>query len=92
MNYITPSTYPSMYALFRNAPVQIDKNQISKITDILWLTKLEKEYDRFIENERDLIYYIDILEYCLEIRDALKIQLDKNIRIELLYKHYGIIE
>ncbi len=74
--------------LFRNAPTYVDIAQISSITDVMQLIRYEKEYDSFIENESDLQYYDHILEECLEIRDAIKIQIDKCIRIDLLRKHY----
>lgn len=84
------SLLSSIHVLFRNAPTYVDIAQISSITDVMQLIQFEKEYDLFIENESDLQYYEHILEECLEIRDAIKIQIDKCIRIDLLRKHYNI--
>ena len=78
------------HLLFRNAPTQVNIFDIDKITDIGLLIRLEKEYDEFIENETDLRYYDNVLEECLEMRDAIKIHLDRCMRMDLLYKYYGL--
>lgn len=84
------SLLSSIHVLFRNAPTYLDIQQISCITDVAELIRFEKEYDSFIENESDLQYYDHVLYECLEIRDAIKLQIDKCIRIDLLRKHYNI--
>jgi hypothetical protein len=74
--------------LFNNAPDPIAIEKIDTITDMQYLIQLEKEYDHFIENESDLQYYEHVLDECLEIRDRIKMRIDKLIRIDLLRKHY----
>jgi hypothetical protein len=78
----------SVHVMFRNAPQYININEIETIYDIGLLIRLEKEYDEFIENESDLQYYDHLLEECLEIRDAIKIHLDRCIRLDILRKFY----
>jgi len=78
----------SVHVMFRNAPQFININEIDAISDIGLLVRLEREYDDFIENESDLQYYDDVLEECLDIRDAIKIHLDRCIRLDILRKYY----
>ena len=82
------SSVSTVHVMFRNAPQFININEIDAIDDIGLLVRLEKEYDDFIENETDLRYYDDVLEECLEIRDAIKIHLDRCIRLDILRKFY----
>lgn len=74
--------------LFNHAPEPVTQSQLDNITDVSYLIKLEKQYDHFIENESDLKYYESILEECLEMRDLIKVRIDKIIRIDYLRKYY----
>ncbi len=85
---MSSATVSSVHVMFRNAPQFININEIDAIYDIGLLVRLEKEYDEFIENESDLQYYDNVLEECLEIRDAIKIHLDRCIRLDRLRKYY----
>ena len=82
------SILSSARLLFNNAPDPITIDKIESTTDIKYLLHLEKEYDHFIEHESDLRYYEHVLNECLDIRDHIKIRIDKLIRIDLLRKHY----
>ena len=84
----TTSILSSARMLFNNAPDPITIDKIETTTDMQYLIQLEKEYDHFIENESDLQYYDHVLDECLEIREHIKMRIDKLIRIDLLRKHY----
>jgi hypothetical protein len=84
----TTSILSSARMLFNNAPDPITIDKIESTTDIKYLIQLEKEYDHFIEYESDLRYYDHVLNECLEIREHIKMRIDKLVRIDLLRKHY----
>ena len=76
--------------LFKHAPEPISLDKIEETTDIYALEKLEKAYNTFIDEESDLIYYHDILDECLKIRDALLVRISTLRRIDNMKQYFQL--
>ena len=61
-------------------PPLIKPEKIKKITDKLYLMKLERHYDDFLERSHHILLLHDCLEEYLDIRDAISVRLSKLIR------------
>ena len=61
-------------------PPFIKPEKIKKITDKIYLMKLERQYDEFLERSHHILLLLDCLEEYLDIRDAISIRLSKLTR------------
>ena len=68
--------------LFKNVPDVIDPVKIDKITDKSFLLKLEDQYDRFLENNIQLLDLYNFIDDLFNIRDTILIKLNRIEREE----------
>jgi hypothetical protein len=70
--------------LFPNSPRVYDIEKINKITDKYFLIELESKYDKFIENNQQVLMLYDLIEDMLDIRDAILLRVGRLERQERL--------
>ena len=87
---VIPSSVRKPRDLFKDAPEPISLDKIEEVTDVCALEKLEKAYSIFIAEESDLMYYHDILNECLQIRDALLVRISTLRRIENIKQYFQL--
>ena len=68
--------------LFKNVPDVIDPVRINKITDKSFLLELEDQYDRFLENNIQLLDLYNFIDDLFNIRDTILIKLNRIEREE----------
>ena len=67
---ISPKTIKCPYDI-PNSPRYISKEEIEKITNINYLKKKEKQYDKFLDNKWHILLLLDQAEEILEIIDLI---------------------
>jgi len=87
---VIPSLDRKPRDLFKHAPDPISLDKIEDLKDVLTLEKIEKAYSIFIDEESDLIYYHDILNECLQIRDALLVRISALRRIDNIKRYFDL--
>jgi hypothetical protein len=73
--------------LFKNVPDVIDPVKIDKITDKSFLLKLEDQYDKFLENNIQLLDLYNFIDDLFNIRDAILIKLNRIEREETVRRY-----
>jgi hypothetical protein len=68
--------------LFPNSPRIYEIEKIHKITDKYFLIELESKYDKFIQNNQQVLMLYDLIEDMLDIRDAILIRVGRLQRQE----------
>ena len=67
---ISPKTIKCPYDI-PDSPRYISKEEIEIITNINYLKKKEKQYDKFLDNKWHILLLLDQAEEILEIRDLI---------------------
>lgn len=60
--------------LYKRPPVIIDPRRIEKMYDLSYIRQLECIYDDFINNHQHSLTLYNLIEYILDIRDAIIIR------------------
>ena len=68
--------------LFPNSPRIYEIEKIHKITDKYFLIDLESKYDKFIQNNQQVLMLYDLIDDMLDIRDAILIRVGRLQRQE----------
>jgi hypothetical protein len=86
MFHLSESSYKAL-SQFNNVPPIINPINIQTITDINYLTDLEKTYDIFLERNIQLLDYHNIIDELLDIRDTISIQIGRIKRAKEIYEY-----
>ena len=90
MFHLSESSYKAL-SQFNNVPPIINPINIQTITDINYLTDLEKTYDIFLELNIQLLDYHNIIDELLDIRDTISIQIGRIKRAKEIYEYNNYI-
>jgi hypothetical protein len=66
----------------------IKPEKINTLTNKIYLMKLERQYDEFLEKNHHILLLLDCLEQYLDIRDAITVRLGKLIREDEIKSYY----
>ena len=69
-------------------PQVLDIAVIDKIMDKSFLSKLEYQYEKFLEANIQILDLHNVIDYLLDVRDAILLKLNRMIREENKRKHY----
>ena len=68
-------------------PQVIDITKIDKIMDKNFLASLEYQYDKFLNANMQILDLYNVIDYLLDVRDAILLKLNRLIREEQIRKH-----
>lgn len=68
-------------------PQVLDIAIIDKIMDKSFLSKLEYQYEKFLEANMQILDLHNVIDYLLDVRDAILLKLNRMIREENIRKH-----
>jgi hypothetical protein len=78
-------------SIFKNLPTTLpqvlDITKIEKIMDRRFLEMLEYQYDKFLETHLQLLDLYNVIDYLLDVRDAILLKLNRMIREEKIRQH-----
>jgi hypothetical protein len=91
-----PPVVQFLRSLFKNKclslsyvlPQVLDIAIIDKIMDKSFLSKLEYQYEKFLEANMQILDLHNVIDYLLDVRDAILLKLNRMIREENKRKHY----
>jgi hypothetical protein len=89
-----PPVVQFLRSLFKNKclsyvlPQVLDIAIIDKIMDKSFLSKLEYQYEKFLEANIQILDLHNVIDYLLDVRDAILLKLNRMIREENKRKHY----
>ena len=69
-------------------PQVLDIAIVDKIMDKSFLSKLEYQYEKFLEANMQILDLHNVIDYLLDVRDAILLKLNRIIREENKRKHY----
>ena len=69
-------------------PQVLDIAIVDKIMDKSFLSKLEYQYDKFLEANMQILDLHNVIDYLLDVRNAILLKLNRMIREENKRKHY----
>ena len=81
-------------SLFKNnssqyvLPQVLDIAKIDKIMDKSFLSTLEYQYDKFLEANMQILDLYNVIDYLLDVRNAILLKLNRMIREEKMKKYY----
>ena len=78
--------------LFKNKTLQVlpqvlDITKIDNIMDKGFLAKLEYQYEKFLEANMQILDLYNVIDYLLDVRDAILLKLNRMIREEKIKKY-----
>lgn len=90
-----PPVVQFLRSLFKNKslslsyvlPQVLDIAIIDKIMDKSFLAKLEYQYDKFLEANMQILDLYNVIDYLLDVRDAILLKLNRMIREEKIRKY-----
>jgi hypothetical protein len=68
-------------------PQVLDITKIDKIMDRRFLEMLEYQYDKFLEANLQILDLYNVIDYLLDVRDAILLKLNRMIREEKIRQH-----
>jgi hypothetical protein len=68
-------------------PQVIDITKIDKIMDKNFLAELEYQYDKFLNANMQILDLYNVIDYLLDVRDAILLKLNRMTREEQIRKH-----
>jgi len=91
-----PPVVQFLRSLFKNKclslsyvlPQVLDIAIVDKIMDKSFLSKLEYQYEKFLEANMQILDLHNVIDYLLDVRDAILLKLNRMIREENKRKHY----
>ena len=92
----SPHVVQFLRSLFKNKclslsyvlPQVLDIAIVDKIMDKSFLSKLEYQYEKFLEANMQILDLHNVIDYLLDVRDAILLKLNRMIREENKRKHY----
>jgi hypothetical protein len=86
----SPSIIQLIQSLFNKGslPKVLDISKIDKIMDRRFLEILAYQYEKFLETNLQLLDLYDVIDYLLNVRDAILLKLNRLIRQEQIRKYY----
>ena len=69
-------------------PQVLDIAKIDKIMDKSFLATLEYQYEKFLEANMQILDLYNVIDYLLDVRDAILLKLNRMIREEKIKKYY----
>ena len=90
-----PSVVQFLRSLFKNKclslsyvlPQVLDIAIVDRIMDKSFLAKLEHQYEKFLEANMQILDLYNVIDYLLDVRDAILLKLNRMIREEQVRKH-----
>jgi len=86
------SSVSSLLKRFKNVPLLINPSKIYMITDINYLSQLEKKYDIFLETNIQLLDLYNIIDELLDIRNEITMQICRLKRKAKFNEYYKLSE
>ena len=85
-----PSIIQLIQSLFNKGslPKVLDISKIDKIMDRRFLETLAYQYEKFLETNLQLLDLYNVIDYLLNVRDAILLKLNRLIRQEQIRKYY----
>ena len=78
-------------SIFKNLPTTLpqvlDITKIDKIMDRRFLEMLEYQYDKFLETHLQILDLYNVIDYLLDVRDAILLKLNRMIREEQIRQY-----
>jgi hypothetical protein len=78
-------------SIFKNLPTTLPKvldiTKIDKIMDRRFLEMLEYQYDKFLETHLQILDLYNVIDYLLDVRDAILLKLNRMIREEQIRQY-----
>ena len=84
-----PSIIQLIQSLFNKGslPKVLDISKIDKIMDRRFLETLAYQYEKFLETNLQLLDLYNVIDYLLNVRDAILLKLNRLIRQEQIRKY-----